>query len=657
MISEQAHNPGIPGVLLKRRRKVFQTVLVGFSIGFAVVVANPPSLNAQSKCPECLLDDPLVDTPTGRPGPLMRAPTTTTIITAEEIRRSPATTVPDLLRSVPGLDVFAVSVSDANVTARGLNTRIAHRMQVYIDGRSVYEDFFNLVPWHQLPISLQEIERIEIVKSPASALYGFNAFSGVIHIITKSPEALKGTQLSEIAGNAGTNIATVLHGGTWDKLSYKFMYEYDRTNQFPNKLIGPSRDREMGREDFRGNVFAEYAINERSRASFAAGVDRFDRDLDPGLISTAAPSRVHAIGAQGFVKLNYALADFKAQFVWDRLDMDLRSPFLPQVVRVLGNTAKLDVQHSVDLGTTNVLTMGGSYRNTSFSSRYLVGHGRYQNAFGFFLQDEYSPLPNLTLTSGARVDTHPEAGVRVAPRGSVVYSPWENHTFRASVSRAYRSPSVLENFVNFDITTPEGAAHIRGNQNARAEGITSFEIGYLTRLFDRFRARVDLFYNLLDNLSTGPVPTGPLPPGSPLQVGILNGGRGNIYGGEIGMDFFFAKGLIGYMNYSYQERQVADPRVLGMGPNHKGNVGLNITLPQGWEADFWLNAVGPSSGSPGKVGSYNTVNLHLAYPFEWAGTKFRLTFGATNLFNDKHQEIPGGDFIDRRIVGGLQFRF
>jgi iron complex outermembrane receptor protein len=619
----------------------------------SVVFDNSCRWTAEKRWPEDLILNPLVITPVRREQRLNEAPSTTTIITAEEICRSGATNIPDLLRMVPGLDIFRISASDVNVTARGLNSRLAHRMQVYIDGRSVYEDFLNLVFWHELPISLQEIERIEIVKSPISALYGANAFSGVIHIITKSPEALKGTQVTAIAGNAGTNITNTIHAGVHGDFSYKLSFEHDRTNHFPNPVINRSNN-DKGREDFRGNVFAEYRFG-RSRASFAAGMDAFDRDLDPGLVpSPAPPTRVLANGGLGFVKLNYAFDDFKFQFAWDRLDMDLRSKILAEEVLVIANTFKLDAQHSMRLGNHNILTGGLGYRHHMFDSKFLIGPTRNQDLFSVFLQNEYSPLKDLTFTTGLRVDTHPEAGITIAPRGSIVYSPWENHTFRASISRAFRNPSVLENFINFGALTgflpPNDVVMIRGNKNLDPEEITSYELGYQTLLFKRLKARVDLFYNDLRNMSTGVTQT------DDLEFTVLTQGDGYVFGGEIGVEFLFSDWLKGFANYSYQQRH-ADPNILGLGPRHKGNIGLSFNLPKRFEADVFMNAVGRSTGAPAPVDPYTTLNLRLGYPFEILGTKARLSFAVSNLFNDKHKEFPGGDTIERRITGLLQFRF
>lgn len=623
---------------------------------FSLLLLTAQVAPAQESSRELLLfmKVPTVVTPARREQPLTKAPSTTTIITAEEIRRSWATSIPDLLRAVPGLDFFRASASDVNIAARGLNTRLAHRMQVFIDGRSVNLDFINLPFWHEFPISLKEIERIEIVRSPASALFSVVAFSGVIHIITKSPEALEGTHVSQSVGGSGTNITNVIHAGVADKLGYKVVFEHDRTNHFPNPPIGRSSN-EKGREDFRGNVLAEYKFNDRSKASLSAGIDGFDRDIVPGLGLDFG--RFFARGGLGFVKFNYSLGDFKLQSVWDRLDMDMRSrplppavpvSILPKTVSVLADAFKLEAQHSVYWGNQNILTGGTSYQFSVFDAPLLTGMKRKQHFFDAFLQDEYSPIENLTFTLGVRVDTHPEAGVNVSPRASIVYSPWERHTFRASVSRAFRNPSVVENFVNLAV----GPVVVKGSRGLEPEEITSYELGYQTVLFERLKARIDLFYNKLDKLSLGPLSL----PANPLELVLLTGGGGSFYGGEVAFEFLFSEWLKGFVNYSYQERDVA-LKLLGMGPHHKGNVGLNFTLPKGFEGDVYVSTVGQSTGSPGKVDSYSLVNLRLGYQFKLLGAKGELDVRVFNLFNDRHREIPGGDIIERRITGGLQFNF
>ena len=597
------------------------------------------------------MEVPVVVTAARREQPLTKAPSAITVLTAEEIRQSGATTIPDLLRSVPGLDFSRVSASDVNITARGLNTRVANRMQVFLDGRSVYEDFFNLVFWHQLPISLEEIERIEIVKSPASALFGANAFSGVIHIITKSPEALKGTHISGTGGDFDTGIGNLIHAGVVNKVGYKISLGYDRTNHFPNPLIGRTSD-EKGREDFRGNFLVEYKLSERSKVSLSGGIDSFDRDIDPGLVRDIDPGSglVFAKGGLGFVKLNYSLADLKVQLVWNRLDTDLRSRIFPQEGSVLADAYQADVQHSFTLGRNNILTGGASYRFNTFDSPLLIGKDREQHLFAVFLQDEWSPLEDLTLTLGVRVDTHPETGVNVSPRGSVVYSPWQNHTFRISVGRAFRNPSILENFFNLGILTPLGPVMIRGNRDLDPEEITAYEVGYQAFLFKRFKARVDLFYNQIDRFIDSPEET------VPGELIIPNSEDGSIFGGEVSLEFFLAEWLKGFLNYSYQERRV-DIKSLGIAPHHKGNVGLNFSFKNGFSANVFVHHVGESEGSPGKVNPYTLVNVRLGYQFKILGNRTEIALAAFNLFNDVHREHPGSDLIERRVTGTVRFSF
>jgi iron complex outermembrane receptor protein len=409
-----------------------------------------------------------------------------------------------------------------------------------------------------------------------------------------------------------------------------------------------------GREDFKGNGFVEYAFSERSRLSLSAGIDNFERNFDPGLGNDL--TRIDGEGNRGYVKLSYSLGDFKVQSVWDHLDMDFSSRQFPQDGFVVGDAFDLDIQHVMKLGDHNVLTGGAGYRFTRFDSPFLIGSEQKQNFFSAFLQDEYSPLENLTFTAGLQLYTHPEAGVHVSPRASVVYAPWENHTFRASVARAFRNPTILENFVDFDVLAPPcPPIRVKGDPDLKSEAMTSVEFGYQTFLFERLKARIDFFYNDLDDLVLGPSPVGPGP--CPAELALSTGGGGTIIGGELAFEFLITDWLTGFANYSYQNRDPENTRLWGMGARNKGNVGVHLSLPKGFRADAFVNIVGQSTGFPGPVGPYTMVHLHLGYDFELPMVKGRLGFAGFNLFNDQHREVPGGDIIDRRLTGFVELRF
>ncbi|HBH80507.1 MAG TPA: TonB-dependent receptor, partial [Nitrospira sp.] len=145
--------------------------------------------------------------------PISKAPSDVYVITDEDIRNSGATDIPTLLRQVPGFEVMQTSAVDFNVSVRGNNQLLAHKLLILVDGRSIYIDQSGQVLWKLLPVALTEIKRIEVLKGPASAVYGFNAFDGVVNIITKSPEEMKGTTLQVAGGELGTLLTTGVHAG------------------------------------------------------------------------------------------------------------------------------------------------------------------------------------------------------------------------------------------------------------------------------------------------------------------------------------------------------------------------------------------------------------------------------------------------------------
>ncbi len=146
--------------------------------------------------------------------PISRAPSDVYVITDEDIRNSGAIDIPTLLRQVPGMEVMQTNAVDFNVSVRGNNQLAANKLLVLVDGRSIYVDHAGIVFGKQLPVALTEVKRIEILKGPASAVYGFNAFDGVVNIITKSPEEMRGTTLQAAAGPIGTFVTSATQAGT-----------------------------------------------------------------------------------------------------------------------------------------------------------------------------------------------------------------------------------------------------------------------------------------------------------------------------------------------------------------------------------------------------------------------------------------------------------
>ncbi len=369
----------------------------------------------------------------------------------------------------------------------------------------------------------------------------------------------------------------------------------------------------------------------------------------------------------GFLQANYELGNLKFQLSYNRDDADIRSESFVQDTFAIADVYQAQLCHALTIRSSNVLTGGASYRYATLDSPGLIGGKEDQGVFTFFLQDEWYLRDNLTATVGVGVDVHSEAGVRASPRGSLVYTPWQNHTFRVSVAKAYRNPSFLENFEALPLrVVPPPAPSlpqtftIFGNTNLKPEEMLSYEFGYQTLLFERLRARLDLFYNELDAVISLAEPVfasvSPLLP--PVQIGtqFINLSDSQIFGGEIGFDVFFTSWLTGFVNYSYQERKGTVP-AQDPTSHHKGNIGLTCTFSNGLSGTIFLHYVGePEAPAPG-VRPYTIVNLRVGYRFKLFEREAELAVQAFNVFDDVHREFPRGDLIERRVSGTFRYRF
>ena len=218
--------------------------------------------------------------------PISEAPSDVYVITDDDIRQSGAIDLPTVLRRVPGIEVMQTTGAEFNVSARGDNQLLANKILVLVDGRSIFVDAQAIVYWKSIPVTLPEIKRIEVLKGPASAIYGFNAFDGVINIITKSPQEMKGTTLQFGGGEFGTISSAAIHANTFGKFGYRLSVGHDQNAQWRNRDALAFRSNKF-------NLQTEYALSSDSKLSVSGGlVDtnrfdgptyrRIDQRIDPG---------------------------------------------------------------------------------------------------------------------------------------------------------------------------------------------------------------------------------------------------------------------------------------------------------------------------------------------------------------------------------------
>lgn len=618
-----------------------------------------------------LLREETIITPLRHEHSISQAPSNVYVITDEDIRHSGATDLPTVLRRVPGLEVMQMNGADFNVSARGDNQVFANKMLVLVDGRSIYVDVQGSVFWKAIPVTLPEIKRIEVVKGPIESLYGFNAFDGVINIITKAPEEMKGTTVQLGGGEFGTLTNAAVHAGRHGRLGYRLSAGEDQNQQWKDRGA-------LAFRAYKFNAQTEYALSGQSRLLLSGGL------VDANRFQGPVTDRATLIGqfTDSYANATYERPNFFVRAWWREFDTTADffthpglAPFLSIRDRngsgraaFVNDSYNLEAQHAVELAGSNRLTYGVNYRHNSLSSNIIDRFGR-EDRLGFYLQDEWHATRALTFIAGLRYDLHTEINPTISPRIALLYKLSSDQTLRASVSVAYRPPTLLETHLDTRpvVLTPTGPETTFGlpTSNLKPEQIVSYEAGYQGWfLRHRLRVRSDLFFNHISDLIAIADPS--------TQTSFnVNSGEGDIYGGEASVEFLAARWLSGFANYAYQEiSQTFAGRVQRGGPRFKFSAGLRGEWSNGVSGEVVLHhygaavypvdptfssfaSLGAAQPDP-RIGSYNLLNLRVAYVF-WR-ERAEAAVSAFNALNDRHKEHPLGETIGSRIMGWLTLK-
>lgn len=669
---------------------------VGCLTGMALALpAHATAQEPEDRIPDemqLLQEEEIVITSVRHEQPISESPSNIYVITDEDIQRSGATDIPTILRRVPGLDVMQVTAADFNVSARGDNQLGANKMLVMVDGRSIYVDVQGTVFWKMLPVTLPEIKRIEVLKGPAAAVWGFNAFDGVINIITKSAQEMRGTTLQFGGGEYGTISSAAIQAGTAGKLGYRLSVGHDQNAKW--------RDRDsLGFRSNKFNAQGDYAFSNLSKLTLSGGlvdVNNFDGPVFGDTFNVN-----HKV-SQGYANATYEHGEFLVRAFWNHFDSavdTLANPLLfnaasgGPLLRVsdrtgnsragfMSDTYNIDLQHVKEIIAGHRLTSGVNYRHNALTSNVIAQFSR-EDRLGFFTQDEWKATQHLTVVAGARYDLHTEINRTISPRVALLYRLAADHTLRIAASVGYRPPTIFE--ASTDLTTlalpglppPFGsiAGSVRGSNSTDPEQIISYEAGYQGWFFKhRLRMRADVFFNHISDLISFRAV-------SPTLTTAVNIGEADIYGGEAGGEFLATKWLTVFANFSYQEiGQTLTGNIRRGAPRLKFNAGLRGDWENGLSGEALFHHYGAASYPLGeafntfssfgvvqspstRVGSYNLLNLRGAYRF-WqhkaaAGymREAEVAISAFNSLNDTHQEHPLGDMIGSRVMGWLTVKF
>lgn len=634
---------------------------------------------------------PVVITASLKEQPITEAPTTITIITAEDIKYSGATNIPDILRRVAGIDVMSITARDQQVGIRGFLSLVNNKLLVLVDGRTVYTELFGMVFWDIFPVGLQEIERIEVVKSPASSIYGANAYSGVINIITGSPEQLQGTTFHVTTDSRNTFIGSIIHSGEMTgKTRYKVSFQWDQTGEWRENGTGEG---EKAGDVIRFNALVEHLLGKKGKLVFSGGRGHVrDRKLLSGesIGSALVDDRLDYLQFD----FEYANTKFRSFYKSEKLGLGWILTGEKQAWDIA--TFNAEFLHSFSFGKGHSLVWGANYRYNKLSKNPFILQEQRQNLWAFFLEDELKISCKLRVTLGARYDRHPLVKGHISPRSTIFYSPTTQHNFRLSVAKAYRNPSFVdsyiyfENWVNTTLEPPLPPTDIpflvisQGNRNLKSEGITAFEFGYHSTWSKHIKLDLNLFYNrysdfFIPALFITYYEQDEIFPGSPAglfpkTIVSTYENRGNAFGigGEINVDFSINDRITGFLNYAFQEitDDDDDPSTIGINeehrkrmenPRHKFNAGLRFIFKNGFSLNLlghWVDRtrklVKDDSGNSflAAVDDYLIVNARVGYRF-WKN-KAELALSVFNLFNDKHYEYPSPEnlpFLESTRIG------
>src|SRR5258708_2501441 len=314
---------------------------------------------------------------------LINAPATVTVIGPETIESAPTQNFAELLRTVPGVNITQVSARDINVTSRGATGTLATGMLALLDGRSLYQDFFGFVMWDFLPVNLNEIKQVEVIRGPASAVWGANAVAGVVNVITTSPREMQGT--SAVLGVGG----------------------FDRQSDTTGASSG------SGTLYYISGTHAQ-AVNDRVAYKISAGgytQDPYGRPT--GTIPCDRPE--------------VCLVPRK-----DYPAFTNRGPTQPKF-DARADSALPDAPELASIAPKAQTRPGG----------------------GGYIQAEIFLAKRSRLVAGARLDRFDYLDTAVfSPRVAFLVKPQDSHTIRLTYNRAYRSPSVINNFLDITIAEP-----------------------------------------------------------------------------------------------------------------------------------------------------------------------------------------------------------
>jgi outer membrane receptor protein involved in Fe transport len=703
---------------------------------------QPPPQPEEEKPP--VYEEQVVVTASRTEQQLVNAPATMSVVTTDVIQSTPATNYAELLRSVPGVNIAQTSARDFNISMRGATSTLSTSQLALVDGRSLYLDFFGFVAWDLLPMNPNEIRQIEVIRGPASAVWGANALNGVVNFISKTPRELSGDSATisfgvfdrSVDGADADGGTTFSINGTHaraisDRWAYKLSAGGFTSDAFarPTGLI-PGTQTEypnfvnQGTTQPKFDARVDYDAPEgRYKLVFAGGYAGTEGIIHSGI----GPFDMDRGVGLGYATMRYSRNALRVNFFSNLLNGDANAllSFGPngQPIPFSFNTRTYDVElgNVNTIGTRQVISYGGNFRYNTFDLS-IAPRGDNRTEAGAYVQDEIFVNDRVRVNLGARLDKFDVIEDPVfSPRLALIVKPLADHAIRVSYNKAFRSPSLINNFLDVTIINQLNFAQLAainpiftqlgtfsfpvgatGNEALKEESTEAFEIGYtglineratvsaavyLTRNTDeifftqvaRYRATnpppgwlqrlallpPQLALGILEGLPpactslVAPCTTG----GLPSAFTYLNLGTNRNKGFELGVDAAASRAVNVFANYSFQATPDPDFDIaeVNLPPRHRFNAGF------GFNEGRFLGNLSASYVDDAFFQDVLDARFHGpteaytqvngAFGVRWLADRITTTVKVINLGNQDIQSHVFGDVIKRQVIGELRVQF
>ncbi len=651
---------------------------------------------------------------------ITEAPAAVSVIQPADIRLNAASgQLPRLLEAQPGVDIVQSGIQDFNINTRGFNSSLNRRLLVLMDGRDLAIAFLGAQEWNGLSIPLEDVGRLELVRGPGSALYGPNAFNGVINVSTPSPKDVLGTKFSYSFGELNTvradvrqaailgngwsykvNFGTV-SSGTWSKsrtavdtnASGEFEYAGLRANGIERRPLNPGTVNSMY-----GSGRIDYDFAENKLITVEGGLTRVQNEL-----FVTGIGRVQVIDAErpwGRISFNSDQLNIN---VWGQG----RHSSQPQYSLASGAPLLETSQIYHAEAQYNFIALQDKLRViTGASHRYyhvdtdgtLMAAAHYDNTSGVFGQAEFSPSNIIKFVAATRWDRSTLHTDQWSPKGAIVFTPSVDHSFRATFNKAFQVPNYSEFFLqalagiaNLNAFGGTGVdpVYARGNKNLLVEKINGYEIGYKGIYLDnKIFLSFDGYYNRATNFVTDLLPgSNPdyafnPPPGFPAGLADIarangiyyangrpqvvysytNAGKVDERGVEVGMNYYLSddfhiEGSWTWYDFEVKEQRAGDV-LLPNAPKHKFSFGGTYRSKLGYEVSLTGRNIQPFRWAAGVFqGQIHPYTLlNLSAGYQITAY-VRVGGTISNLLDHEVYQIFGGSLIGRQAIGNFTINF